>query len=165
VNKLVLALACAFALDASAVSTRAFTSATYKELDEGEADSAVISSDGAVLPGVTTRRQELEAESVWTAVRAPDGTVYTGSIDGGLIYAVSSGGRRKVATLDMETPWIGALALGPDGTLYVGTLGVPQILAIDPNRSQCSATDRRYSRTAGWSVLSLGSAGRPAHAR
>jgi outer membrane protein assembly factor BamB len=126
-------LACVLASsDASAVSTREFTTATYKELDEGEAENAVISSDGAVLPGTVTKRTELETEAIWTAVRAPDGTVYTGSVDEGVIYAVSASGKRKLATLDKETPWVGALALGPDGTLYAGTLGVAQVLAIDP---------------------------------
>ena len=118
--------------DAGAVSTRSWTTATYKDFDEGEADSAIITSLGEVLPGRATERVDLEADAVWTAVRAADGTVYAGGVTDGTIWAVSGGKKKVLATLDKDTPWIGALLLGPDGTLYAGTVGTGAIWTVDP---------------------------------
>jgi hypothetical protein len=153
VKKLAAVLACLVGHDASAVSTRSFTAATYKDFDEGEAENAVISSDGAVLPGTTTKRTDLETEAVWTAARAPDGTIYTGGVDDGEIFAVSPAGKRKVATLDKETPWVGALAVGPDGTLYAGTLGTAQVLAIEPRTGKVTRLARLEGATHVWSLV------------
>jgi hypothetical protein len=150
--RLALAILALGALDARAVSTRAWTTDDYKELSEGEGDNARVSSDGVVLPGAATRRVELEAEAVWTAVRAPDGTVYTGSVDDGAIYAVSGGGKRKLASLDKESPWIGALALGPDGTLYAGTLGSGTVVAIEPRTGKTTRLGKLEGASHVWSL-------------
>jgi hypothetical protein len=119
---------------AGAVSTRTFSTSTYKEFDEGTPDHALITSIGEVMPGATSKRVDLETEAIWAAARGPDGTVYAGGVSDGTIYAVPPGGgaTKRLAVLDKETPWIGALTLSPDGgTLYAGTLGSAAIHAID----------------------------------
>jgi outer membrane protein assembly factor BamB len=138
-----LALAVALSLavhDADAVSTRTWSTSTYRDFDEGEAERALITSLGEVMPGFKTDRVDLETDAVWTAVRAGDGTIYAGGISDGNVYAVSGGKKRVVVTLEKETPWIGALALGPgEGTLYAGTLGSARVHAIDLKTGKSSA--------------------------
>jgi len=116
--------------DAAAVSTRVWNVATYKEFDEGTADGTRVTSLGEVTPGVATKKVALDTEAAWTAVMAPDGTVYTGGVTDGAVMAVTPGGKKKLLDLSKDTPWIGALAL--DGTtLYVGTLSTGTIYAVD----------------------------------
>ncbi len=124
--------------DVAAVSTRSFTTATYREFDEGETERALITSLGEVLPGQATERVDLETSAAWCAVRGSDGTVYAGSIADGTIYAVNGDKKRVVATLDKDTPWIGALALD-GGTLYAGTLGSATIWKVDSKGGKPSA--------------------------
>ncbi|MBI4508838.1 MAG: hypothetical protein HY698_04330 [Deltaproteobacteria bacterium] len=113
------------------VSTRTFRTSSYKEFDEGEAKNAIITSLGEVIPGRKTTRVDLETDAAWTAVRAPDGTIYAGSVTNGSVYVVSGGQKKILANLDKDTPWIGALVL-LDGTLYAGTLGTASLHAMDP---------------------------------
>src|SRR5205814_4090963 len=93
--------------DARAVTTKAWTTSTYKDFDEGEGDGAIISSVGEVTIGRATDKVDLETDAMWTAVRADDGTVYAGSVTDGTIYAISGGKTKKVATLDKDVSWIG----------------------------------------------------------
>ena len=116
---------------AGAVTTKVWTQDSYKSFDEGEADEALITSLGEVMPGTATERTNVESDALWSAVRGPDGTLYAGGVTDGTIYAVSGGKAKKLATLSDETPWIGALTLGPDGRLYVGTLGSATVHAVD----------------------------------
>src|SRR5688572_23538363 len=100
---------------AEAVSTRTWSTATYKEFDEGEAEHALITSLGEVMPGQKTEKVDLEADAVWTAVRGPDGTVYTAGVSDGAVMAISGSTKKELVSFDKETPWLGALAFGPDG--------------------------------------------------
>lgn len=120
----------ALARDAAAVSTRVWTVASFKDFEEGTEDSTRVTSLGEVTPGIATKKVALDSESAWTAVMAPDGTVYTGGVTDGAVMAVTASGKKKILDLTKETPWISALAL--DGsTLYVGTLGSGTIYAVD----------------------------------
>src|SRR5262249_30476720 len=144
------------AAPALAVTTRVWNTATYKEFDEGDGERALITSDGEVRPGTTTRRVDLETEAVWCAVRAADGTVYAGAVTDGAIYAVSGTSKKRVATLDKETPWIGALALGPDGSLYAGTLGTATVFAVDPRAGKTQLVAKLEGATHVWSLAVVG---------
>jgi outer membrane protein assembly factor BamB len=143
----------ALALPADAVSTKTWTTATYKEFDEGKGEHARVSSDGAVVPGDATRRVELETEAIWTAARAPDGTIYAGGVDDGTIYAVSGTSKRKVASLEKETPWIGALAVGADGMVYAGTLGSGAVHAMDPRSGKVTRLAKLEGASHVWSLV------------
>ena len=140
------------ASDAAAISTRVWTVATYKEFEEGTQDNVRVTSLGEVTPGLAAKRVALDTESVWTAVMGPDGTVYTGGVTDGAVFAVTPSGKKKLLDLSKETPWIGALAL--DGTtLYVGTLGAGTIWAVDVR----TGTSRKLATLTGtvhtWSLL------------
>jgi hypothetical protein len=141
---------------ALAVTTRVWTTATYKDFDEGTGERALITSDGEVRPGTTTRRVDLETEAVWSAVRAPDGTIYAGAVTDGAIYAVAGTSKKRVATLDKETPWVGALALGADGTLYAGTLGTATIVTVDVRAGKAQVLARLEGASHVWSLVVVG---------
>jgi sugar lactone lactonase YvrE len=118
--------------DAGAVTTRSFNTSTYKEFDEGDGENVFISSLGEVMPGAATDRLGFENDAVWTAVRGGDGTVYAGTIDKGHVLAVSGGKSKVLASLEKDTPWIGALALdGAGKTLYVGTVATGSVWSVD----------------------------------
>ena len=142
--------------EAGAVTTREWDTATYKEFDEGEGEHVLITSDGAVLPGTATKRVDLETEAIWTAVRAPDGTIYAGAVEDGVIYQVSGGAKKKVASLDKETPWIGSLALGADGKLYAGTLGSAEVVAVDTRTGKTSVLAKLEGASHVWSLVVIG---------
>ena len=115
-------MAALLASDAGAVSTRSFTTATYRELDEGETERALITSLGEVMPGQATERVDLETSAIWSAARAGDGTVYAGSIADGNIYAVNGDKKRIVATLDKDvvaawSKWADVGALGKQASI------------------------------------------------
>jgi sugar lactone lactonase YvrE len=129
-ESLAVLLALGIATPAGAVTTRTFNTATYRDFDAGEAERAIITSNGEVFPGRQTDRVDLGTESVWTAVRGADGTVYTGSVTDGQIHAIAGKTKRTLASLAAETPWIGALAIAGN-TLYAGTLGTGTVHAID----------------------------------
>lgn len=127
-----------FAAHAFAVTTRTWTTDSYKDFDEGDAKDAIITSLGEVMPGTTTTRTELETDALWSAAIGPDGTVYAGGVSDGAVYAVAAGKARKLASFEKETPWIGALAVGPDGTVYAGTLATGTLYRIDPRSGRAT---------------------------
>ncbi len=125
-----LGLGALCAAQAGAVTTRTWEVSSYKEFDEGEGDDVLISSIGEVTPGRATDKTTIEGDAVWTAARGDDGTIYTGSIEKGSVYAVSGGKARLLTSFEKETPWIGAL-LVKGGTLYVGTVATGSVHAVD----------------------------------
>jgi hypothetical protein len=134
---LALGLGTLVASDAAAVTTRSFNVASYKEFDEGDAEGVLVSSEGEVTPGRAKQRLAIESDAVWTATRAPDGTVYAGGLDKGQIWAISGGKVRLLASLEKETPWIGSLLVVGD-TLYVGTVATGSVHALDVKSGKLS---------------------------
>jgi hypothetical protein len=123
---------------AGAVGTKVWELTTYKDFDEGDGDGVRVGASGEVMPGRDTQRVAISADAVWTAVRAADGTVYAGTLDKGEVLAISGGKVRTLTTLEKETPWIGALALGQKGQLYAGTVATASVYAIDTSSGKTS---------------------------
>ena len=101
---------------ALAVSTRTWQTATYKDFDEGEAENALITSLGEVLPGQDTEQIDLETDAVWTAVRGPDGTVYTAGVSDGAITAISGKTRSSWSPSRRRRPGWARSPSGPTGS-------------------------------------------------
>lgn len=141
---------------AGAVTTREWDTATYKEFDEGEGEHALITSEGEVVPGIATRRVDLETAAIWTAVRGPDGSIYAGAVEDGTIFQITGASKKKLVSLDKETPWIGALAIGPDGMLYAGTLGTAEIVKVDPKSGKATVLARLDGASHVWSLAVIG---------
>lgn len=116
---------------ASAAGTRAWSTATFKEFDEGEGEHILVSSRGGVAPGQAMTSTVVGADAAWAAARLSDGSVVVGGVTDGLVRKLSGGKVSTLADLSKETPWIGALAAGKDGTVYAGTLGTGAVFAID----------------------------------
>lgn len=116
------------ALPASAVSTRHFSLDDAGDFERGELDGAMVRSDGAVVPGVTTKRLGLGDEALAYAVaRGEDGSVYVGTGDEGKIYRLRGGEVAPFAETGQLL--VSALAIGGD-SLYAGTLPEGRIYRI-----------------------------------
>ncbi|MEM9487975.1 MAG: hypothetical protein AAGC55_02460, partial [Myxococcota bacterium] len=103
---------------------------SYKEFDEGEAESAFITSMGEVKPGWKTERTELEVDGVWAALRAADGSLLLGTGDGGSVYRVGGTKASKLAAVE-DAIAVVSLAQAGDGTIYAGTMPGGEIWTID----------------------------------
>ncbi|MEM7681772.1 MAG: hypothetical protein AAF288_07435 [Planctomycetota bacterium] len=67
---------------------------------------------------------ETEQEHVLAVAQGPEGVLYAGTSDGGLVYRLTpndAGGYDAFVVLDAAEPEIAALLVGPDGTLYAGS--------------------------------------------
>lgn len=120
---------------AHAAGTRAWSTATFKEFDEGEGDHVLVSSRGGVSPGRALESTSVGADAAWAAARLGDGSVVVGGVADGLVRKVSAGKVTTLADLSKETPWIGALAAGKDGTVYAGTLATGSVHAIKDGKA------------------------------
>jgi sugar lactone lactonase YvrE len=123
--------------DAGAGATARWSVDSYEQWDEGDAESAFITSVGAVKPGWQTSKVDLEVGGSWSAVRASDGTFYIGSDDKASVWAVSNGKARKLASVSGAVAVV-ALALGPGNALYAGTMPGGQIWRIDRGSGKAS---------------------------
>jgi outer membrane protein assembly factor BamB len=117
--------------DADAVVTSRWLVDTYKEFHEGEVDGALITSLGEIRPGFGTEHVDLEFSDAWSAVRAPDGTVYVGTDQDGGIYAIQGNRVRSVAEIP-DAVAVVSLALAADGTLFAGTMPGGAIWRVSP---------------------------------
>lgn len=124
------ALLLSFGAPAGAVPTATFKVSTFEELNKGEPKGTFISSKGEVLAGRSLKQIKTKAAMVWSAVTAPDGTVYFGSGDKGLLLAARNNKVRTVAKL--KTVLVTSLAMGPKGKLLAGTMPDARVLEIDP---------------------------------
>ena len=71
---------------------------------------------------------EAPAKNVLALTAAPDGRIYAGTDQKGLIYrlAEDDGGFQSFVVYDAPEPEIGSLAVGPDGAIYAGTADAEQ---------------------------------------
>lgn len=123
---------------AGAGATSRWTVDGYEQWNEGEAESAFITSTGSVKPGWKTSRIDLEVGGSWSAVRAPNGTIYLGSDDKAAVWAIEGGKSRKLSVVGGGAVAVVALALGPGNTLYAGTMPGGQVWKIDRSSGKAS---------------------------
>lgn len=100
---------------------------------KGTMRGVAVSWDGTLRPGM--RRLELAAPDqpvIWSALRAPDGTVYLGTGYRGAVYAVRPSGATELLWTAPE-PVVFALALDAQGTLYVATSPDGKVYRIAQN--------------------------------
>lgn len=120
---------------AEAVVTSTWTVDAYDEWNEGEAESAFITSLGEVKPGWATERMALEVEGIWTALRARDGSILLGTDDGGAIYRIRGKQVAKLAAIEGAVAVV-SLAQGADGSIYAGTMPEGQIWKVHPSSGE-----------------------------
>lgn len=106
-----------------AVHTEAVTHETYRNFLDGELRNLSLHVDGRLelAPEVAEVARLVDAV-VWSAVAAPDGSLYVAAGNDGKVYQVSLDGEGRVAeVMDTEEVFVRALAVGPDGFLYAGS--------------------------------------------
>jgi sugar lactone lactonase YvrE len=123
--------------DAGAGATARWSVDGYEQWDEGEAESAFITSVGSIKPGWQTSKSELEVGGSWAAVRASDGVIYLGSDEKATVWAVKDGSARKLASIGGAVAVV-ALALGQGNALYAGTMPGGQVWRIDRTSGKAS---------------------------
>ena len=120
---------CLWALPTLAGSTRSFRVTSYKDLEEGEASGVLLSSLGDAASGFSSSRVDLAEAVVYSSASAPDGTVYFGTGDEGVIYIYQKGKAKQLCKLDAVL--VSALAIGDRGRLFVGAMPGGKIYAVE----------------------------------
>jgi hypothetical protein len=133
---IVTLFACGWALqELSASQTTTWEMAGARDFLKGRARGVAITWDGLLQPGL--RRSEVAAPEqpvIWSALRAPDGTLYLGTGHRGAVYALRPGGELELLWSAPE-PAVFAMALGNDGALYVATSPNGRIYRIQGERA------------------------------
>jgi hypothetical protein len=116
-----LACACSIAAIAHASTAQFWTVSTRAELLKGEMHDLSIDNYGRLILGPVTRTvYETSAPFIWSAVAAPDGTLYIGTGNEGKVFRISPDGKASLL-FDANEIEVHAMALMPDGSLLVGT--------------------------------------------
>src|SRR6185503_4171320 len=115
-------LTCAVVLGVSGVVAHAalptfWQVSTEADFLRGEVENLAIDSFGRLMLGPTsTPIYDSTAPFLWTVVTGPDGSIYTGSGNEGVVYKIDPSGRGSTF-FDAEELEVHALALAPGGGL------------------------------------------------
>jgi len=131
-----LVLATVLFIGLSVAATRAalptfWQVSTENDFLRGDVENLAIDSFGRLMLGPTaTQVYDSAAPFLWTAVTGPDGSVYTGSGNEGIVYRIDPSGRGSMF-FDAEELEVHAIAVAPGGGLYVGTSPDGKIYKVD----------------------------------
>ncbi|MFZ4693940.1 MAG: hypothetical protein ACOYMV_02325 [Verrucomicrobiia bacterium] len=129
-------LAVLAALPCGAVQTQKSTQDSFADFAEGEARGTAVSSDGFLRLGIeATRLATLPVPTVWTAVRAADGTLYVAAGNEGQVFRVGKDGKPEEYFKAKEIQ-VHALVLDRNGVLFAGTSPDGKVYRIEgPGKS------------------------------
>jgi sugar lactone lactonase YvrE len=106
---------------------------TEADFLRGDVENLAIDSFGRLMLGPTaTPIYDSSAPFLWTVVTGPDGSIYAGSGNEGVVYKIDPSGRGSTF-FDAEELEVHALAAAPGGGLYVGTSPDGKIYKVDPS--------------------------------
>jgi len=106
---------------AHASTARFWRISTQADLLKGQSERLSIDYDGRLLLGPSTRSVFAPTSPfVWCLAAGPDGSVYAGGGNDGLVWHVDRDGRSRVA-FDAQELEVHAIAAAADGTLLVAT--------------------------------------------
>src|SRR6476469_9258881 len=131
-----LVLATVIFIGLSVAATRAalptfWQVSTENDFLRGDVENLAIDSFGRLMLGPTaTQLYDSAAPFLWTAVTGPDGSVYAGSGNEGIVYRIDPSGRGSMF-FDAEELEVHAIAVAPGGGLYVGTSPDGKIYKVD----------------------------------
>jgi len=106
---------------ADASTARFWRVSTQADLLKGQSERLSIDYDGRLVLGPSTRSVFAPTSPfVWCLAAGPDGSVYAGGGNDGLVWHVDRDGKSRVA-FDAQELEVHALATAADGALLVGT--------------------------------------------
>ena len=107
---------------ADASSARFWRVSTQADLLKGQSERLSIDYDGRLVLGPSTRSVFAPTSPfVWCLAAGPDGSVYAGGGNDGLVWHVDRDGKTRVA-FDAQELEVHAIATAADGALLVGDL-------------------------------------------
>ncbi len=114
-------LAAGVLIVADASTARFWRVSTQADLLKGQSERLSIDYDGRLVLGPSTRAVFAPTSPfVWCLAAGPDGSVYAGGGNDGLVWHVDRDGKTRVA-FDAQELEVHALATAADGALLVGT--------------------------------------------
>ena len=104
-----------------ASSTAAWEMSTFQDFMRGRFTGLSLSRDGRIsLAPKLSALFSSDQPSIWSVVRAGDGSLYVGTGHRGRLYRVNADGSSSVLWTAQQ-PEIFAVTVGPDGSIYAGT--------------------------------------------
>lgn len=105
----------------SAVQSESVTHQTFADFSEGELKNVSLHRDGrmTLAPGVSEVGRLIETV-IWSVAAAPDGTIFIGAGNEGMIYRLGLDGKTE-ELFSTDEVLTRAMAVDGEGRLYVGT--------------------------------------------
>ncbi|MCX6595148.1 MAG: WD40 repeat domain-containing protein, partial [Acidobacteria bacterium] len=117
-----------------AAGTTTWEMTTWQDFLRGRLANVSLSRDGQLRPAAPWKVAFEDGQSsVWSAVQAPDGTLYLGTGHKGRVVRISPDGQATTIFTAPE-PEVFALALDSQGVLYAGTSPDGKIYRIENGR-------------------------------
>lgn len=135
VRSAALFVACAVLLVAPAghaARAQRWQQATFADYAAGTAKGVQVGASGTVRLGSAIQDMaDLGVQRIWSLLPSPDGGLFVGTGDDGMVLRVDGSGK---VIWRFDSPEIGvhALLLGPSGRLYAGTAPGGLVYRIDP---------------------------------
>jgi len=120
---------CAAAIHAS--TARFWQVSTQADLLKGQVERLSIDYDGRLMLGPAARTVfDATSPFIWCLAKGPDGSVYAGGGNDGIVWRIDREGRNSVA-FDASELEVHALAVAPDGTVFVATSPDGKVYKLD----------------------------------
>jgi hypothetical protein len=114
-------LVAAAAITAGASTARFWRVSTQADLLKGQSERLSIDFEGRLVLGPSAQSTLAPASPfVWCLLPGPDGSVYAGGGNDGLVWQIDRGGQSRVV-FDAQEMEVHAIAAAPDGALLVAT--------------------------------------------
>ena len=114
-------LVAAAAITAGASTARFWRVSTQADLLKGQSERLSIDFEGRLVLGPSARSILAPASPfVWCLLPGPDGSVYAGGGNDGLVWQIDRAGQSRVV-FDAQEMEVHAIAAAPDGALLVAT--------------------------------------------
>lgn len=105
----------------------------FSSFSRGELESLAINERGILRPAAEfTRYGEADGPVIWNAIHGPDGTLFLGTGNSGIVVEVTAAGESR-EIFNPGSVLTRALALGPDGALYAGTSPDGRVYRLRPD--------------------------------